>query len=294
MTNGSTTLLEGVDDDLVLLDVQEDAPKTPRELLRSLRERITAAGDQDWRIPLFEVISAWPLAHETVDDARHVYLIGGEAFDWRALAERLLRECSDIVSENARETLILGPDPPEGFTEEEFRRALGVDKHRAHLNYVYGVVVENALVLAVDEEIRKRRFSNGFQPDDDHTDAVYRTLYDAPLRDLVEEFLAVEPDAAVRGRRKSAEDFAALSLHGSNAFTYWLFKRRFKIAEPARFASDTRKALDQLERMRLAEEARIAATRRKGIVLPREKRVSLFAKRHRRRPRRRVAARIRV
>ena len=294
MTNGSTTLLEGVNDKLAFLDANKDTSSTPGELLRSLRERIAAAGDQDWRIPLFEVIAAWPLAQETVGDARHVYLIGGEAFDWRALAERLLRECGDIVSENAREALILGPDPPEGLTEEDFRRTLGMDKHRAHLNYVYGVVVENALVLAVDEEIRKRRFSNCFQPNDDHTDAVYRTLYDAPLRDLVEEFLAVEPDAAVRRRRKSVEDFAALSLHGSNAFTYWLFKRRFKIAEPARFASDTRKALDQLERMRLAEEARTAAARRQGLVLPREKRLSLFAKRHRRTARRRVAARIRV
>ena len=41
-------------------------------------------------------------------------------------------------------------------------------------------------------------------------------------------------------------------MSDDDAFAYWLFKRRFKLAEPARLASDTRKALEQLERMRIA------------------------------------------
>ena len=266
-------------------DSSKAAPDDPEQFLHSLRTRLATRSEQDWRVPLFETIAAWPLAEETLDERQYVYLIGGEAFDWRALADRLLRVCADLVPAIEREWLILGPDPPEGFSEEEFRRTLGVEKHRAHLNYVYGVVVENALVLAVDEEIRKRRFSNGFAPDDDHTDAVYQTVYNAPLRELVEAFLKAQPDAACHRRRKSREDFASLSLNGSNAFTYWLFKRRFQIAEPARFASDTRKALDQLEHMRLAQESRITAMRWRTTVLPRDKRLSLFTRRHRRRRR---------
>ena len=52
-----------------------------------------------------------------------------------------------------------------------------------------------------------------------------------------------------------------LTLIESDAFTYWLFKRRFKLSEPARLASDTRKALEQLAGMRVAHRRREAALR---------------------------------
>jgi hypothetical protein len=42
-----------------------------------------------------------------------------------------------------------------------------------------------------------------------------------------------------------------------DAFTYWLFKRRVSRADPARVASDTRKGLRQLERIRQSHERRL-------------------------------------
>ncbi|HJP28541.1 MAG TPA: hypothetical protein QF694_07000, partial [Dehalococcoidia bacterium] len=40
------------------------------------------------------------------------------------------------------------------------------------------------------------------------------------------------------------------SLGSEDAFIYWLFKLRMERSDPAKIASDTRKGLAQLERMR--------------------------------------------
>ena len=85
-------------------------------------------------------------------------------------------------------------------------------------------------------------------------DDAYIDLYRAPI----DELLRVYSDDTGWVSPKRETNF---QLVDSDAFTYWLFKRRFKLAEPARLASDTRKALEQLERMRLANVKRQAALR---------------------------------
>jgi hypothetical protein len=47
-----------------------------------------------------------------------------------------------------------------------------------------------------------------------------------------------------------------MALRESKEFTYWLFKYRVKHSEPARMASDTKKGLDQLQKMRAAAKGR--------------------------------------
>ncbi len=237
---------------------------TVRQRVRRLAKRMSE-GNDGWRVPLFETIAEWPLAEETVDDRDCVYFIGGEAFDWRTLADRLLAQCGDEVSLDEREELFLGPDPPAGLSDDEFRRLLGVDKYRAHLNYLYGVTVEQGLILAVEEEIRKRLVGNGYAPNDDSIDQAYVTLYRATRAELLEEFrletgIGIEPPPASGSRNGCA------SLTEDDSFTYWLFKRRFMLAEPARLASDTGKALGQLERMRQAQQRRLDRLRQYGSI----------------------------
>ena len=41
--------------------------------------------------------------------------------------------------------------------DERLRELIGEAKHRAHLNYVYGVIVEEALQYAVELEVSKER-----------------------------------------------------------------------------------------------------------------------------------------
>ena len=226
---------------------------TAESVIAALRKRLGEA-DAGWKRALLEAIAAWPLANEAVDGERLDYLIGSEAFDWPLLAARLGRAIDSAIPEGALDAWLSDPDPTGGFAEAEFTRLLGVDKYRSHLNYLYGVTVEKALVAAVEQEITKRRVASGQPPTERARDEAYERLYEGRQEALWAEFRAEDNNSA-RGRHGPKRD--QLSLGDVDAFTYWLFKRRMKRSDPARVASDTRKGLTQYERMRQAHERRL-------------------------------------
>ena len=208
-------------------------------LLADLRRAIQG-GERHWFAMVLEGVGRWPVAEEEVEGRRYRYLIGGEAFDWLLLAERLCAELSDILPEDERQALLVHGRIPVEVTEEEFRRMLGPAKHRAHLNFLYGVQVEEALQLRVTEEVRKERLCQVWQ--NGHLDEeVCRRIYGAGRRELFDEFRA--------GRQLAG---TTLSLNDLHEFTYWLFKRRVNGCDPARVASDTRKGLAMLAQLRAA------------------------------------------
>ena len=63
------------------------------------------AGDH-WYFALLKAMARWDQAEEIIGDRRYRYLIGGEAFDWLLLAERLIDELGDTVTPEERETLL--------------------------------------------------------------------------------------------------------------------------------------------------------------------------------------------
>lgn len=228
----------------------EAAATDPEELLERFRIAATMP-DGDWRLALIETMASWPLAKEEIDGRTFVYLLAGEAFDWRTLAERILAAPDIPIPQEEREALLLDSALPAGLNEEEFRRRIGFAKSSGFLNYFYGVTVEQAIFLAVEEEIRKRRYARGFSPDDVGSDAAYEILYGATRSELITEFGGETGNRVSRASR--GPERADGNLVNVDHFTYWLFQRRFKNADPARIASDTRKGLEQLERMRLAQ-----------------------------------------
>ncbi|MCH7576826.1 MAG: hypothetical protein IH822_03405 [Chloroflexi bacterium] len=126
---------------------------------------------------------------------------------------------------------------PMEVSEEEFRRLLGPAKHRAHLNFFYGVQVEQALQLGVAQEVHKERLCQ--ISENGHIDEeVCSRIYGATRQELLEKF---RQTGALSGDELSPGD-----LH---EFTYWLFKHRVSNADPARVASDTRKGLAMLPRL---------------------------------------------
>ena len=222
--------------------IAQQLPQTidsAHEAVRHLKEGI--AQGKHWFIALLEAMALWTLPTETRDGERHSYVVGGEAFDWLALAERLLEEVKGLVPEQEVENLLFGGIPPEELSLSELRRLLGNEKYRAYVDYFYGVLVEEALILAVIEEVRKKWGCRGYQePDDGVTDEAFMRLYAAPVKQLWETFCA-----AKRFRRRRQ-----ISLHQLNEFTYWLFKRRMEIWDRARIASDTKKGIENLRRQR--------------------------------------------
>ena len=228
-----------------------------------LKSQIDEAGE-NWKTSVLEAIADWPLANETVDGEQFDYLIGGEAFDWRLLAQRLLGECGSKISEETlwewlSDTLLFG-----GLEEPDFMRAVGVDKFRAHLSYFYGVTVEQSLLVSVEDEITHRRVAAGRQLNDLSLEESYQRLY-GNTRDQLWEVFRLE--SAVRPAREGWRHRDEHSLGAEDAFTYWLFKLRMERSDPAKIASDTRKGLARLERMRQNDSRRIMMCRSDEIQL---------------------------
>ncbi|MBI2164833.1 MAG: hypothetical protein HYU29_00285 [Chloroflexi bacterium] len=208
------------------------------ELLRALRQEVAEGGA--WGPALLNAVARWTAANEVLDTEYYQYLIGSEAFDWLRLAERLCREIEGCVPVKELHLLLTEGVLPHGLTDQDFRRYLGAEKYRAHLNYWYGVVVEEALWAVTDEEIMKERLSRCAPFRADLTDDVFRRLYGKSRMDLLRQFRS----------EKGLPDLPLMSYVEGQEFTYWLFKLRFGSSEKARVASDTRKGLEYLHHLK--------------------------------------------
>lgn len=202
-----------------------------------------------WFLALMTAVRNWPLPVEQVDGRLYRYLVGGEAFDWLLLAERLLDEMPDLVPEEESEALLFDGQLPLEVDETGLEQLLGA-KHRTHLNFVYGVSVEEALQLAVQGEVQKERFSTNVWDNGQLDDEVFNRVYGSPRACLAAEF---------RSQRGLPEG-DGFSLAELREFTYWLFKHRMNYHDPARVASDTRKGLAQLQRLEAQRAARRQTT----------------------------------
>jgi hypothetical protein len=212
-------------------------PEPAPELVIAFEEAVL--GGDDWFDALLETIADWELTEETVGGRLYRYLIGGEAFDWLLLAERLCEDLDGAIPKDEREALLFFGKMPFEMEEDDFRHAIGDAKHRAHLNFVYGVMVEEALQLTVEEEVLKEGRSSVWMRGENAEGQVFERIYGRPEYELLADFRAER-------ELPPCED---LSYGDLRAFIYWLFKYRVNQSDPARVASDTRKALAQISRL---------------------------------------------
>ena len=226
-------------------------PKRSRKRLQDAPEPVVAferavVKGKDWFDALLKSVALWELTEETVGERHYRYLIGGEAFDWLLLAERLCEVTDGAIPAGEREALLFFGRMPCEMDDDEFRHAIGDAKHRAHLNFVYGVMVEEALQLTVEEEILKQGFSSVWVRGESGDDQVFERIYGRTCDDLLSDFRA----------QRELPPGDDLSYGDWRAFTYWLFKYRVSQSDPARVASDTRKALAQVSRLEAAARRR--------------------------------------
>tara|TARA_B100000315_G_C14506453_1_gene554843 strand:- start:524 stop:1282 length:759 start_codon:yes stop_codon:yes gene_type:complete len=195
-----------------------------------------------WPQAMLEAAALWTLPQEVHQGRSYQYLIQGEAFDWLVLAERLCTEIEGFISDEEKERLLFWGMLPDETKPEALQDLLGVNKYRAYLNYWYGVVVEEALQLSVEEDVRKRHLALCYSDSEDLVENAFVLLYGATRAELLEEFR----DWANIARRRT------LSLVDLKGFNYWLHKRRLKMWDPARVASDTKRGI---RRLRLLEQS---------------------------------------
>lgn len=202
--------------------------------INHLRQAI--AGGRNWFIALLESIALWHTEEETYNGRTYRYLIDGEAFDWMLLAERLCSAVDGLLPEDEKFAFLFHGKPPLDMTRDTFKELIGSARYHQYLNYFYGINVEEALVLAVQDEVRKERRVSGYMKDRDTTSEVYRRIYGLTRGILLWNFR----------QEKGYPQLRSISLPEQKEFTYWLFKYRIKHCDKARVASDTKKALDWL------------------------------------------------
>ena len=213
----------------------ERLPQSPDVAIRSVRRAIEHG--RHWYPAILEAIRLWDHPTERYRGEWLTYLIQDEALDCLLLAERLAAEVWDLLPQQEVIELLFNGKPPVPLSEDEVRELLGPWKYRAFLNFFYGVTVEEALIFATEQEIR-RESPVGVYFEGQRDDA-YERIYGATQRALVAEF-----------RGEAAPKAMPLSIDYAEwkELVYWLFKRRIEHCLPPRVASDTKKALAELRR----------------------------------------------
>lgn len=213
------------------------------EAIRHFRQAILSG--KHWYIALLEAVRLWDVAEENHSGHTYRYVIDGEALDWLLIAERLCEAAGDTIPEAEKTVFLFHGEPPLKLSAEEFKELIGSTKHHQYLNYFYGVTVEEALVLVVEEEVRKERRLDGLTRESDViTNDAYRRIYGSTRAILLRSFR----------KEKSYSQVKSVSLSEIKEFTHWLFKYRIKHSEKAKIGSDTKKALIWLNNQGFARQ----------------------------------------
>lgn len=228
--------------------VVDDVAAESEALLNRLRRQIGSDPDR-WSDFLLNVVGAWSLVEEEVDGEEYRYFIGGEAFNWKRLAERLIAgiavDIKDAYLLDSMQEWLHSDDVFGGFEENEFRRALGIDKWRGHLNYFYGVYLERCLFTVVQHRIHRRRFARGMSPGDDAADDAFLGLYNEDEATLWRSFVEESDCVGDQSSGNGSVDVSR-SLSVDDEFTYWLFKRRIGSTNRPQVAYEIQQGLEMV------------------------------------------------
>jgi len=197
------------------------------------------AEGRNWYVALLEAVRLWSSPEEDYDGRHYQYLVDNEAFDWLVLAERLCEELDGLIPEEELINLLFFDRAPKELSKEELKNFIGTSKYRAYLNYLYGILVERFLILAVTEEIRKKKRVLGLSNDNGVVDEAYQRIYGTTQSALLKQFR----------KERHYPQHRSIRLSELNEFTYWLFKYRIKTRDKSRVASDTKKALTKLREL---------------------------------------------
>ena len=220
----------------------------PEALLAHFQAQLLAG--TPWFDALLDCIRDWERPREVLEGREYVYLIEHEAFDWLLLAERICDSAPPgLLPLDEVEALLVEESPPSALSEVEFQERLGTAKYWAHLNFLYGVRVEQALHLAMERVLQKERNGLSFSHTREELDSdVFGRIYGSRQADLLREYRTAADRRDIDPERIEHSEW--------QAFTYWLFRRRIERQDPARVASDTRQGMEMLYELEAAKQRR--------------------------------------
>tara|TARA_B100001029_G_C15063719_1_gene461177 strand:+ start:4305 stop:4946 length:642 start_codon:yes stop_codon:yes gene_type:complete len=172
--------------------------------------------------------------------------ISGEVFNWKLSLKLFYSEFENL---DEIDNYLFTPYDFSHKERNQIKRLMGSKLYSAHLNYFYGVVVENAIREILRSEIEKKR---GYLDQNNYfliNEKIFKLIYGKNIEELWAEFCSNER----LGARSYYVPNKIYSLE-YDSFTYWLSKKRIKLCAPELNASLISRGLDYLERIGIKNE----------------------------------------
>ena len=177
-----------------------------------------------------------------------IYLIQNEALNWKIVAVKLILESKN---DNFMTYLpsLLNPIIYSDEDKNTIKNKMGSSFFSAHLNYFYGIIVEQSI-----REIKKNDFQKEFNYPSYNlkhniNDRVFENLYGKNVNLLWDEFCK-------NARLNSRRYYTPTKMYCSDYenFTYWLSKKRLKLTTPELNASLISRGLKYLDDLGIKDE----------------------------------------
>tara|TARA_Y100001934_G_C12292879_1_gene745772 strand:- start:913 stop:1590 length:678 start_codon:yes stop_codon:yes gene_type:complete len=194
-----------------------------------------------WPNALLNTISNWSTPEEIFEGKKFQYFISEEAFDLFLLAERICisPKIKNLIPSDEITNLVVQNKFPPSFDTKKIKTILGFEKYRAHMNFFYGITIEETLQLATELEIYKNKASIGIANSTVTLEEIFNKIYGDSDINLIKKFF----------KSKNKRTKKKFSLTEYKELTYWLFHFRIQNSDKAKLASDTKKAIKQLKSM---------------------------------------------
>ena len=161
-------------------------PTLEQEILGQLKQDLAASRHPGESLLL--ACSKWSLSAEMVNGVYYEYVLAQEAFDLISLMNRLAIDCKGLIPAKDLSDAVFADEYELVSSGENLRGLLGPVKYNQYLNYFYGVLLEEILIFAIEDEVRKMYTSNGFRNVARETDIALTRLYGASERTLLDRY----------------------------------------------------------------------------------------------------------
>jgi len=181
-----------------------------------------------------KIIGHWPLKSEIIDGIEYQYWINDEAFNWYLLASRIIFSVKDEQNIKKLDHFLSIEHFLPGSDQRIIINLFPPDKYRAHLNFIYGVILEE-VIICFNEMEKNKDVLNQFNVTDS-INLVYLNLYGMNYTEFIRLF---EFET-----KNKLDQFDTLDSYYN--FLYWSWKYRLKKSTPEKIAYDSQSGINFL------------------------------------------------
>ncbi|PZC40750.1 MAG: hypothetical protein DK305_000378 [Chloroflexi bacterium] len=183
---------------------------------------------------ILTIIGRWAVKEEIVDNVNYQYWINDEVFNWLFLASRILDASKDLIEIDLSLSFLFNTYILPGGDQTILTRAFPPYKYKAHLNFLYGVLLEESIIIVNDMQGNKEALSGltkNFKNDSTYL-ILYGYTYDEFIRLYEYE------------NKLHITQFNSLNDYYN--FLYWSWQYRIKNSTPEKIAYDTHTGISYL------------------------------------------------